>query len=78
METSLRKRIDDLRARRKNVRYEELAAIWEFAGGTIRKTGGRHHVFKIDGRSTTVTYRRPHLSAVYVNRVLDLLEEALE
>jgi predicted RNA binding protein YcfA (HicA-like mRNA interferase family) len=56
------------------VRFEELMHLLEAYGWALDRKGGSHVVFVRDRETLTVPYRRPHVLAVYVKRVLSLTE----
>jgi hypothetical protein len=78
VDESLLREIERLRARSKNVRFEELRRLWERAGGEApTPPRGSHYRFTMERRSLTVPYRRPHVLQVYVLRVLSVIEECV-
>ena len=58
----------------KNVNFEDLKKLLEDKGYKAENTGGSHWVFrKKDCESITIPYKRP-VKAIYVKRVLMILE----
>ncbi|HZQ35056.1 MAG TPA: type II toxin-antitoxin system HicA family toxin [Dehalococcoidia bacterium] len=52
------------------VRFDELRRYLELCGYTLDRSSGSHRVFWRAGHSVVIPYRRPHVLAVYVRRVL--------
>jgi predicted RNA binding protein YcfA (HicA-like mRNA interferase family) len=57
------------------VTIRELQGLLEAYGWTLERVRGSHHIFTRGRDRLTVPYRRPHVLAVYVKRVLTLTEE---
>jgi len=59
----------------KNVNFEDLKKLLEDNGYSAENSGGSHWVFRKENyESITIPYKRP-IKAIYVKRVLLILEE---
>lgn len=74
--SKLQKLFEKIRNNPKQVRFEELDKILIHYGFTKRQpTGGSsHYIYMKDDKIISVPFHQPHIKAVYVERVIDLLE----
>ena len=76
---NLRRRIQQLRQRKANVRFRELRALLESAGWELKSVRGSHHSFvKAARRPLTIINHPGALSPLSVDRVLDEVERDME
>lgn len=74
--TKRQKRIVKLFQNPKTVRFEELHKVLLTQGFECRqpKSGSSHYTYVKGAILLTVPYKRPHVKAIYVKRVLEIIE----
>jgi predicted RNA binding protein YcfA (HicA-like mRNA interferase family) len=71
------KALDRIRNNPKNVRFEDLQAILEGFGFTIRHRSGSHAVFFYGKHILVIPFRKPFVKVVYVRLALAAIDEIL-
>ena len=64
----------------KTVRFEELNKLLKNKGFTRRQSrkGSSHYIYTKDDKFIVVPYKQPYIKCIYVERVIDLLNECFE
>lgn len=76
--TKRQKRIKKLFQNLNSVRFEELHRVLLEQGFECRclKSGSSHHTYTKGKVLLTVPFKRPHVKAIYVKRVLEIIENS--
>lgn len=78
MSSDPRERLARMKANPRNVRFAEIEAFLKSIGYRLDRQRGSHHTFaKAGWPSVTIPKQKPQVKKVYIDNLVDALEERL-